>query len=198
VRDGELATTSPAKYNQAGAAPLYGVMNLLLIITLLLVPITGTGQPGHVDQEIELLQLDLIAYATSFSHAIIIIESDGSGMQLAITTYDFKDEVIRSERHAIPSLPYKEFKAAVVPLEIKSMKGLSNLYLVDSMTAEITFRDSHGNFNRFETRVPAVRGRNLYLIETIIELAKALPISDEHRAYLESLYDNYLIYCRKN
>ena len=138
----------------------------------------------------------MIAY-NGFSHGTIVIDCQDDKMQLKLTTYDSGNEVIESERHPIPSLPYKEFKATILPLEIKSMKELSNLYLIDGLDAEIVYHDRYGNFNRFLTRVPALRGRNLFLIEAVIELAKSLPISAEHKSYLESLYTGYLIYCRK-
>jgi len=166
----------------------------LLVITALF-PAIVAGQINCGDEQIVSLELNMIAYH-GFSHGAIVIDCEGADIQLKLTTYNSSYEVIESERHPIPSLSYKSFKAAVLPLEIKSMKELSNLYMIDAPDAEITFQDRYGNFNRFLTRVPAVRGRNLLLIETIIELAKALPISEGHMAYLNSLYNDFFIYCR--
>lgn len=166
-------------------------------LLLLLLPAFGKGQLGCDDEQIVSLELNLITVNPSFSHGIIVIACESEGVHFRLKTFNTKDELIESERHLIPSLLYKEFKAAALPLEIKSIVSLSNLYLIDGLETEIVFQDRYGNVNRFETRVPAVRGRNLYLIESIIELANALPISPHHQAYLKSLYDNYLVYCRE-
>ncbi len=168
---------------------------LLTLLFLGLFYFALLGQAPCKSAVIDLLQLDLVP--TKRGPATLRIECTPTGKQFRFTHFDFKYEMISTQVHQIPDSLYYSFESLVERLNVAALKDLYHLYLIDGLSTEITYTNSEGAFNKFETRVPSVRGPNLELIEAVIELGHQLPLHAEEVDYLHYLYNDYLIYCRK-
>jgi hypothetical protein len=76
------------------------------------------------------------------------------------------------------------------------MREQENLYMNDGMGTDITFIDRFGNFNRFATKLPIRRIRNVVLIEAIVGLTEQLAAEQWIKDYLQEIREFYLKYCR--
>ena len=152
------------------------------------------GQIDCKNEQIDLLRLDLMP--AFLNRATIEITCDSSNMKLDLKIYELSVSVKErsNQKLEIPRMLYEGFKSKILPLEIQSMKSIPNPNLNDGLTAEITFIDRYGAFNRFEMRIPMEKGRNLYLIKAIIALAENLQIGAEQRNYLKKVREWYLEY----
>jgi len=168
---------------------------LLPILLLSLCTLSVFGQTPCKNTVIDLLQLDLVP--TKRGPVTLRIECSPNGKQFRFTHFDFKYEMISTQIHPIPDSLYFAFESLVEELDVASLEDLYHLYLIDGLSTEITYTNSKGAFNKFETRVPSVRGPNLVLIEAVIDLGTQLPLQPQEASYLKYLYDDYLIYCRK-
>jgi hypothetical protein len=169
--------------------------HLLPILFLVLTFSSIVAQTSYNNEVIDLIQLDLVP--TKRGPSTLRIEHNPEGKQFRFTCFNFKYEVLSTQVCTIPDSLYQNFEALVVKLDVASLEDLYHLYLIDGLSTEVTYINNEGSMNKFETRVPAVRGPNITLIEAIIELGNQLPLLPEHAGYFRYLYDDYLVYCRK-
>jgi hypothetical protein len=167
---------------------------LQFLLLFLAMPMIGSGQIDCTEDPIALLRLDLQPAFQDWS--IIQIKCAASQMVLTFQKIELNGKVVASGSYNIPVEQFKEFKATILPLEIQSMREQENLYMNDGMGTDITFIDRFGNFNRFATKLPIRRIRNVVLIEAIVGLTEQLAAEQWIKDYLQEIREFYLKYCR--